>query len=160
MGTPEWEIPISVAPSEAPSAAEMLGAPVPAASPGPTAKVVMVVEDDAAIREMLVRSLGLEYSVYEAHDGQMALDMLSAMREPDLMILDVMMPQMDGLVLAGKLRAEKRFKLVPIIFLTGLDSPKDVVQGINSGARHYVTKPFKIQDLLAKVAKTMGGAKK
>jgi len=119
----------------------------------------MVVEDDAAIREMLVRSLGLEYSVYEAHDGQMALDMLSAMKEPDLMLLDVMMPHMDGHVLASKLRADKRFK-APIIFLTGLDSPKDVVQGINSGARHYVTKPFKIQDLLVKVAKAMGGGKK
>jgi DNA-binding response OmpR family regulator len=45
---------------------------------------------------------------------------------------------------------------VPIIFLTGRDSPKDVVQGINVGARHYLTKPFKIQDLLAKVAKTLG----
>ena len=119
----------------------------------------MVVEDDRAIREMLVRSLGLEYCVYEAHDGQMALDMLSAMREPDLMLLDVMMPQMDGLVLAGKLKTEKRFKSVPIIFLTGLDSPKDVVQGINAGARHYVTKPFKIQELLAKIAKALGVAK-
>ena len=108
----------------------MLGAPVPSASPGPSAKVVMVVEDDAAIREMLVRSLGLEYCVYEAHDGQMALDMLHSMKEPDLMLMDVMMPHMDGLVLAGKLKAEKRFKGVPIIFLTGLDSPRVVVQGI------------------------------
>ena len=138
----------------------MLGAPVPSASPGPSAKVVMVVEDDAAIREMLVRSLGLEYTVYEAHDGQMALDMLGSMKEPDLMLMDVMMPHMDGLVLAGRLKAEKRFKAVPIVFLTGLDSPKDVVQGINSGARHYVTKPFKIQDLLGKIAKAMGGTKK
>lgn len=159
MGTPEWEIPISVAPSGPSSPAMMLATPEPAASPGPTAKVVMVVEDDAAIREMLVRSLGLEYCVYEAHDGQMALDMLTAMREPDLMLVDVMMPQMDGLVLAGKLKAEKRFKTVPIIFLTGLDSPKDVVQGINAGARHYVTKPFKIQDLLVKIAKAMAATK-
>jgi len=90
----------------------------------------------------------------------MALDMLHSMKEPDMMLMDVMMPHMDGLVLAGKLRAEKRFKGVPIIFLTGLDSPRDVVQGINSGARHYVTKPFKIQDLLAKIAKAMGGTKK
>jgi DNA-binding response OmpR family regulator len=138
----------------------MLGAPMPAATPGPSAKVVMVVEDDAAIREMLVRSLGKEYCVYEAHDGQMALDMLSAMKEPDLMLLDVMMPHMDGHVLASRLKAERRFKTVPIVFLTGLDSPKDVVQGINSGARHYVTKPFKIQDLLGKIAKAMGPTKK
>jgi len=160
MGTQEWEIPISVAPPGGHSSpAQMLAAPVPSASPGPSAKVVMVVEDDAAIREMLVRSLGLLYSVYEAHDGQMALDMLAAMREPDLMLVDVMMPHVDGLVLVSKLRAEKRFKSVPVIFLTGLDSPRDVVQGINAGARHYVTKPFKIHDLLAKVAKAMVGGK-
>jgi DNA-binding response OmpR family regulator len=164
MGTPaEWEIPISINPSRPPSEIPRTFAhvaPVPSADPSRTAKVVMVVEDDAAIRELLVRSLGQEYRVYEAHDGQMALDMLSAMKEPDLMLLDVMMPHMDGHVLAGKLKAEKRFKNVPIVFLTGLDSPKDVVMGINAGARHYVTKPFKIQDLLGKVAKAITTNKK
>jgi DNA-binding response OmpR family regulator len=165
MGTPaEWEIPISISPSRPPSieapVVAMQNKPVPSAKPSATARVVMVVEDDAAIREMLVRSLGMEYCVYEAHDGQMALDMLSAMKEPDLLLLDVMMPHMDGHVLAGKLKAEKRFKSVPIVFLTGLDSPKDVVMGINAGARHYVTKPFKIQDLLAKVAKAITTNKK
>jgi DNA-binding response OmpR family regulator len=154
MGTPEWEIPISSAPSAAPPA---LVAAEPSASPRPDAKVVMVVEDDAAIREMLVRSLGTEYTVYEAQDGQMALEMLDVMPDPDLMLLDVMMPHMDGHVLAGRLRGEKRFKGMPIIFLTGLDSPKDVVKGINAGARHYVTKPFKIQDLLGKVSKAITG---
>jgi DNA-binding response OmpR family regulator len=165
MGTPaEWELQISVSPSwqpgPEPPAKSMRARPVPSADPGPSAKVVMVVEDDAAIREMLVRSLGLEYRVYEAHDGQMALDMLNEMKEPDLMLLDVMMPNMDGHELASKLKAEKRFKTVPIVFLTGLDSPKDVVKGINVGARHYVTKPFKIQDLLGKVAKAITTNKK
>jgi DNA-binding response OmpR family regulator len=119
----------------------------------------MVVEDDPSIREMLVRSLGLEYMVYEASDGQVALEMLGRMRAPDLLIMDVMMPRMDGLQLAGKLKTENQLKGVPIIFLTGRDSPKDVVQGINMGARHYLTKPFKIQELLAKVAKTLGTKK-
>jgi DNA-binding response OmpR family regulator len=165
MGTSvDWEIPISMSPSRPPpaeaTAPTLYGKPVPSATPGPTAKVVMVVEDDAAIREMLVRSLGMEYCVYEASDGQMALDMLGAMKEPDLMLLDVMMPNMDGHELASKLKAEKRFKSVPIVFLTGLDSPKDVVKGINAGARHYVTKPFKIQDLLGKVAKAITVNKK
>src|SRR5205085_6982776 len=100
---------------------------------------------------------GLEYCVYEASDGQVALEMLTRMKpSPELLIMDVMMPRMDGLQLASKLKADVHLRGVPIIFLTGRDSPKDVVQGINMGARHYLTKPFKIQDLLAKVAKTLG----
>ncbi len=119
---------------------------------------MMVVEDDPAIREMLVRSLGVEYNVFEASDGQQALEMLGRIKPvPDLLVLDVMMPRMDGLTLATKLKTEpQHLRSIPIIFLTGRDSPKDVVQGINVGARHYLTKPFKIQDLLAKVAKTLG----
>src|SRR5207249_984254 len=126
-------------------------------SAGPTAKAVMVVEDDPSIREMLTRSLGQEYSVYEASDGHTALEMLARIKPPpELLILDVMMPRMDGLQLASQLKADARLRAVPIIFLTGRDSHKDVIQGINMGARHYLTKPFKIPDLLAKVAKTLG----
>jgi DNA-binding response OmpR family regulator len=108
---------------------------------------------------MLVRSLGLEYCVYEASDGQIALDLLGRMKAPDLLILDVMMPHMDGLDLAHNVKADARLKAVPIIFLTGRDSMRDVVEGINAGARHYLTKPFKIPDLLAKVAKVVRGKK-
>jgi len=140
--------------------AVIVPAVAPVVSAGAGAKVVMVVEDDASIREMLVRSLGAEYSVYEATDGQQALELLAQIKPaPDLLILDVMMPRMDGLALAGKLKGEPRLRGVPIILLTGRDSPKDVVQGINVGARHYVTKPFKIQELLAKAAKTLGAKK-
>ena len=119
----------------------------------------MVVEDDASIRDMLVRSLGTSYCVYESSDGQTALENLARMKPPDLIIMDVMMPRMDGLTLAGKVKAESRLKNVPLIFLTGRDSPKDVVQGINAGARHYLTKPFKIQTLLEKVSKAIGEKK-
>jgi len=133
--------------------------PTPSANPGPHAKVIMVVEDDAAIRDMLVRSLGASYVVYESSDGQIALENLTRMKPPDLIIMDVMMPRMDGWTLAGKVKAEPRLKTVPLIFLTGRDSPKDVVQGINAGARHYLTKPFKIQSLLEKVAKAIGEKK-
>jgi len=132
----------------------------PSANPGPHAKIIMVVEDDASIRDMLVRSLGASYCVYESPDGQTALAHLTRMKPPDLIIMDVMMPRMDGWTLASKLKAESRLKNVPLIFLTGRDSPKDVVQGINAGARHYLTKPFKIQTLLEKVGKAIGGEKK
>jgi two-component system, chemotaxis family, chemotaxis protein CheY len=152
------------APAPAPAApapeAVLVPDPVPTVSPGPTAKAIMVVEDDPSIREMLTRSLGQEYTVYEAPDGHTALEMLARIKPPpELLILDVMMPRMDGLQLASTLKADTRLRGVPIIFLTGRDSPKDVVQGINMGARHYLTKPFKIPDLLAKVAKTLGARK-
>jgi len=141
-------------------AAVLVPEPRPVVSPGPTAKAVMVVEDDASIREMLTRSLGQDYSVYEATDGHSALEMLARIKPPpDLLILDVMMPKMDGLQLASQLKADTRLRTVPIIFLTGRDSHRDVIQGINLGARHYVTKPFKIPDLLAKVAKALGAKK-
>jgi DNA-binding response OmpR family regulator len=148
-------------PARAPTAPPApIGEPVPSENPGPHAKVIMVVEDDAAIRDMLVRSLGASYVVYESPDGQTALENLARMKTPDLVVMDVMMPRMDGWTLASKLKAESRLKNVPLIFLTGRDSPRDVVQGINAGARHYLTKPFKIQTLLEKVSKAIGGDKK
>ena len=119
----------------------------------------MVVEDDAAIREMLVRALGANYRVYESSNGHVALEKLTRLKPPDLIIMDVMMPRMDGWTLASKVKAESRLKYVPLIFLTGRDSPKDIVQGINAGARHYLTKPFKIQTLLEKVGKALGEKK-
>jgi DNA-binding response OmpR family regulator len=116
----------------------------------------MVIEDDPAIREMLVRSLGANYRVYQACDGQEALEALRVLDPPDLIVVDVMMPRMDGLTLARTLKSESRTKAIPIVFLTGLDAAKDVVLGINAGARHYLTKPFKIQDLMSKVSKVLG----
>jgi CheY-like chemotaxis protein len=145
-------------PAQAP-ASPPVAEPVPSANPGPHAKVIMVVEDDASIRDMLVRALGTGYCVYESSDGQIALEMLARLKPPDLIIMDVMMPRMDGWTLASKVKAESRLKNVPLIFLTGRDSPKDVVQGINAGARHYLTKPFKIQTLLEKVGKAIGEKK-
>jgi CheY-like chemotaxis protein len=131
------------------------GPPRPSAAPSASARVVMVVEDDASVREMVTRSLGAEYCVYEATDGVAALDMLARMNAPDLLLLDVRMPRMDGLTLAGRVRADARMKSVPIIFLSGLDAPRDVVNGINAGARHYLTKPFKMRDLVRRVDRAL-----
>ena len=152
-------VPTAEAP-RVPAAPPTVSELAPSANPGAHAKIIMVVEDDASIRDMLVRSLGGTYCVYESPDGQTALENLTRMKPPDLIIMDVMMPRMDGWTLASKLKAESRLKNVPLIFLTGRDSPKDVVQGINAGARHYLTKPFKIQTLLEKVGKAIGGEKK
>jgi CheY-like chemotaxis protein len=131
-----------------------LDVPTPAASPGDEALVVVVVDDDPAIRNMLVRALGTKYTVYEADDGMTARQILELIPAPDALVCDIMMPRLDGLGLAKALRKDPSLQRVPILFLTARDSALDVVGGINAGARHYVTKPFKIADVLAKVAAT------
>jgi DNA-binding response OmpR family regulator len=126
--------------------------PVPVASPSPTAPTVLVVDDDADIRAMLVRALGMKYTVFEARDGLEARETLDHIPCPDAIVTDVMMPRLDGIGFAKLLRKETALQRVPILFLTARGSPVDVITGINAGARHYVTKPFKIADVLSKVA--------
>jgi CheY-like chemotaxis protein len=133
----------------------------PSAEPAPAAgaRVIIVAEDDMATRNMVSRALRPQYHVYEVVDGQHALDLLERIKPPDLMILDIMMPHVNGLSVAARCKADPRLKSVPIIFLTGLDAPKDIIEGIKAGARHYVTKPFNMADLLAKIVKTIGAGK-
>ncbi len=122
------------------------------------AKTVLVVEDDADLRKMLVKMLGATYTVYEATDGADALDMLGAIAPPDLIVTDVMMPNVDGFMLIRRIKAHKALCRIPIVFLTAKSSAHDVVEGINAGARHYLTKPFKLADLSAKVTKILAPA--
>ncbi len=118
-------------------------------------KRILVVEDDETVRTLLVRQLQTVYEVYQASDAQAALKTLGSMRVPDLIICDVMMPGMTGVQFAKHLKGVNEFKQVPIIFLTARTGALDVIEGINAGARHYITKPFNMKDLLDKVAKAM-----
>lgn len=124
----------------------------PSAVPTPNAPVVLVVDDDADIRTMLVRALGAKYTVYEARDGLDAREILTRMPTPDAIVCDVMMPRLDGLSFAKLVRKDDELQRIPFLFLTARGSPIDVVSGINAGARHYVTKPFKIADVMTKVS--------
>ncbi len=134
--------------------------PSPSVTPGEAAPVVVVIDDDPDIRAIIVRSLGATHTVYEASDGEEGYTLLQAIPAPDAIVCDVMMPKLDGLALAKLLRKDDVLKRVPILFLTARGGALDVVAGINAGARHYVTKPFKVADLVAKVAAMAGGAKK
>ena len=108
---------------------------------------VLVVEDDAAISRVL--KLELEH---EGFDVEVAADGLSglerALKEPDLVILDLMLPRMDGIEVCKRIRAKSR---VPIIMLTAKDLIADRVTGLDCGADDYVTKPFATEELLARV---------
>jgi CheY-like chemotaxis protein len=119
-------------------------------------KLVLVVDDDPNIRTIVARALSPTYDVRQAADGLLAADALSVPPIPDLIILDVMMPNADGLTFAATIKANPRYKSLPIIFLTARSSPADLVKGIQVGARAYLTKPFKLEELRQKVAKVLG----
>jgi two-component system response regulator MprA len=110
---------------------------------------VLVVDDEPAVRDSLARTLRFEgYDVLVANDGIGALD---AVRDasPDVMILDVMMPRMDGLEACRLLRADQH--TLPVLMLTARDSVGDRVAGLDAGADDYLVKPFALQELLARV---------
>lgn len=109
---------------------------------------ILVVDDDAAIAEML--GIILEGEGYEpefAADGQQAIEMFRASR-PDLVLLDLMLPGIDGIEVCSTIRAESG---VPIIMLTAKGDTADVVEGLESGADDYVVKPFNPKELVARV---------
>jgi DNA-binding response OmpR family regulator len=118
-------------------------------------KRVLVVEDDDSIATMLVKMLSQKYEVERARDGAEGLATADRFH-PQLVILDVMMPGLDGYAVAQRLRLVPTLKNVAIIFLTAKGGPMDVVKGIQSGARFYVSKPFKMDDLMGKVRKALG----
>lgn len=129
----------------------MSGAP-----PTPTSKKrILVADDDPAISRLLERVLARDYDVVVASDGRAALALATQVK-PHLLILDVMMPGLDGFAVATQLKKQPELKTAAVIFLTARDTPLDTIKGIQAGARHYLTKPFKIDDLAAKVKKTLG----
>ena len=118
-------------------------------------KRILVAEDDDSIATMLVRILSVRYDVHRATDGKQAVALADRIR-PNLILLDVMMPALDGYTTAQQIRLLPAMKNVAIIFLTAKGGAMDVVKGIQVGARFYVTKPFKMEDLLSKVKKALG----
>jgi two-component system, OmpR family, response regulator MprA len=110
---------------------------------------ILVVDDDRSVRESLRRSLAFNgYQVDLASDGQAALDAVTAQR-PDAMVLDVMMPRLDGLEVCRRMRAGGDD--LPILVLTARDAVSDRVSGLDAGADDYLPKPFALEELLARL---------
>ena len=110
---------------------------------------ILVVDDDRAVRESLRRSLQFNgYTVALAGDGQQAMEVL-AMQRPDAMVLDVMMPRVDGLEVCRRLRGTGDD--LPILVLTARDAVSDRVAGLDAGADDYLPKPFALEELLARL---------
>ncbi|WP_408933697.1 response regulator transcription factor [Corynebacterium marquesiae] len=110
---------------------------------------ILVVDDEQAVRESLRRSLRFNgYEVLTANDGLEAVETVRA-KNPELLILDVMMPNMDGLEVCRTLRSEGWDR--PILVLTARDGVSDRVAGLDAGADDYLPKPFALEELLARV---------
>jgi DNA-binding response OmpR family regulator len=109
---------------------------------------VLTADDDPQLLRLVARNLELEdYQVLVASDGQQALEQIEQ-HAPDLVLLDVMMPRMDGFSVCQRVRA---FSAVPIIIVTARGQDQDKVRGLDLGADDYLTKPFSIEELLARV---------
>jgi DNA-binding response OmpR family regulator len=109
---------------------------------------ILVVDDDPRILKLLKRDLQLEgYQVTTATGGKMALQLIED-EEPDLVILDIMMPEMDGLQVCERVRQSSQ---VPIIMLTAKAQSEDMIHGLETGADDYIVKPFSVDVVLARV---------
>jgi DNA-binding response OmpR family regulator len=113
-----------------------------------TKKSILVVDDEATIREVLSRYLQREgFRVFEAADGFEALDAIKY-NPPDLIVLDLMLPGIDGLTLTQHLREDRE---IPIIMLTAKGEANDRIRGLDLGADDYITKPFSPQEVVSRI---------
>lgn len=121
-------------------------------------KKILSVDDSGVMRKIIGRAVEvLGYGLAEASNGQEALDWLEGHHEEIcLIILDVNMPEMDGFTLLGHLKAHPVLKNLPVMMVTTEADRSRIVQAIQAGAVNYVTKPFRQEDLLAKVAQSLG----
>ena len=118
--------------------------------------VVLAADDDPDILELVAFRLERSgYTVLQAHDGEEALR-LALEKKPDLAVLDVMMPKLDGFELTRRLRAEEATSRMPIILLTARAQDADVQQGFDAGADDYIRKPFSPQELRTRVQAILG----
>jgi putative two-component system response regulator len=125
----------------------------PVRGPEASDRTVVVVDDDPSIRDLLVRGLAPYFTVYALADNGECWDLLKTIPPPAAILLDVMTPRLDGFSLARMLKGDPALRSVPIVFLTARTSPADLAEGINSGARQYVTKPFKIAAVVEKIGR-------
>lgn len=117
---------------------------------------ILVADDEVDVRELVTYRLTRSgYGVVEAADGEQALQ-LAEERLPDLAVLDVMMPKLDGYEVTSKMRADQRLERIPVILLTARAQEADVSRGFEVGADDYLRKPFNPDELVARVRAVLG----
>jgi CheY-like chemotaxis protein len=119
-------------------------------------KRILICDDDPVILRLLEVNLELEgYSVLAAHNGQEAIEIATA-EKPDLVILDIMMPKLDGYQTAERLKAQDETKDIPVVFVSAKAQLSDIEKGKSYGVADYLTKPFDPSDLLEIVERLVG----
>jgi DNA-binding response OmpR family regulator len=117
---------------------------------------ILVVEDDPATRSVLEKTLTAHgYVVVLASDGLSALEQAES-SAPALAIVDIMIPRLDGITFVEAIKSREATRGIPVIFLTSKNDPVTMTQGIKAGAKYYVTKPFRMEELLRKVERALG----
>jgi DNA-binding response OmpR family regulator len=120
--------------------------------------LILVIEDDAALRQLLattLRKAGYRVALAEhGLDGLMQIDRASP--KPQLLLVDIMIPELDGLSLVRALRSNNETRNIPVVFITAKSDTRTIAEGISVGAKYYITKPFVLEDLLTKVKRAIG----
>ena len=122
----------------------------------PQSKTVFIIEDDDQIAYLLTYMLEREgYTITAAIDGQIAHDMINEIDPPNLVLLDVMLPFIDGFDLIKHRRNQKDWNEVPVIMLSSKSVENNIVQALDAGANDYVIKPFQPMELLARIKRNL-----
>lgn len=112
---------------------------------------ILVVDDEQDILDLIEYNLKIEgFEVLKAENGQEGIQLVKD-HKPDLVLLDIMMPEMDGLEVCERLRRDETVSMIPIIFLTARDDEKTEVEGLNLGADDFITKPISTRKLLSRI---------
>jgi two-component system alkaline phosphatase synthesis response regulator PhoP len=123
-----------------------------------SAPAILVIEDDQIVSGLLDHTLTRRgYSVRVAADGRQASELLDTLDPPQLVLLDVMLPYVDGFELIGRIRATKGWAGVPIIMLTSKSQERVIVRALDAGASDYIVKPFRPDELVARVRRFVRG---
>jgi CheY-like chemotaxis protein len=115
-------------------------------------KRVLIADDEDSIRRLVSSILGKDYLILKAEDGQEALD-IARLQQPDLILMDIMMPRMDGYSACAALKKDPQTAHIPVVMLTGVGHQLNKVLAEQMGADDYVTKPFGLAELRALTAK-------
>lgn len=120
---------------------------------------ILVIEDEPSVQTLLRKQLAASgFQVSVANDGLDGLVKLETIK-PNLILCDMMMPNLDGVEFVRAIKQHLETQKIPVIFLTAKTDPRSMIDGINVGARFYVTKPFQMDDLLGKIKKALASVK-
>ncbi|MBM3333928.1 response regulator [Candidatus Sumerlaeota bacterium] len=121
-----------------------------------TKKRILVADDEEDVKEIIARILETQgYAVVTAYDGLDAVEKIRS-EKPDLVLLDIMMPVLDGYEVCKRIQQDEQTANIPVVFLSAAADQEAVTRGMNAGAKDYVVKPFEPKKLLEKVNKVIG----